>query len=84
MKKPICLTLEECKMELVTVINRYRQAGVPCFLLEPIMKDLYTQVAGLKADEVAAVKRDYAEALEREAAEAAEKTDESEVDEHGD
>jgi hypothetical protein len=48
------------------------------------MKDLYTQVAGLKADEVAAYKREYAAALEREAAEAAEKADESEVDEHGD
>lgn len=84
MKKPICLTLEECKTELATVINRYRREGVPCFLIEPIMKDLYTQVAGVKADEVAAYKREYAEALEREAAEAAEKNDESEVGEHGD
>ena len=82
-KKPICLTMEDCKRELIAVINRYRQAGVPCFLLEPIMKDLYRQVEGLKADEIATVKRDYAAQLEKEAAEA-EKNDESEVDEHGD
>lgn len=84
MNKPICLTLEDCKTELITVINRYRKAGLPCFLLEPIMKDLYTQVADLKKDEVAAYKREYAAALEREAKEAAEKSNESEVDEHGD
>lgn len=83
MKKPICLTLEDCKTDLIKVINHYRKEGVPAFLLEPIMKDLYTQVATLKTDEIAAVKRDYAAQLEKEAAEA-EKTDESEVDEHGD
>ena len=86
MKKPICLQIEDFKTELIAVINRYRAEGVPCFLLEPIMKEIYGQVANVKADEIAAVKRDYLNALEREAKEAAEaeETDESEVDEHGD
>jgi hypothetical protein len=86
MKKPICLLLEDCKAELVSVINRYQKEGVPCYLLEPITKDLHGQVAAVKADEIAAIKRNYLTDLEREAKEAAEaeKNVESEVDEHGD
>ena len=64
MKKPICLQLEDAKTELINVIDKYRSEGVPCFLLEPIIKDLYGQVAKVKGDEVRAVKLDYFKRLE--------------------
>lgn len=90
MKKPICLQLEDAKTELINVIDKYRKEGVPCFLLEPIMKDLYGQVAKVKGDEMKAVKLDYYKKLEEMARAAEEeeitqekKTDCGEVSERG-
>ena len=45
MNKPLIITLNETKMELVSVINNATQANnVPCYLLEPIMSELLAQV----------------------------------------
>lgn len=63
--KPLCLRIEDAKSEIAAVINRHRtEGGLPCFILEPILKDFYTQVANGKAAEIEAVKRDY-EATEK-------------------
>ena len=58
-EKPLCLRIEDAKSEIAAVINRHRAEGLPCFILEPILKDFYTQIASSKAAEIALVKRDY-------------------------
>lgn len=58
--KPLCLRIEDAKSEIAAVINRHRtECGLPCFILEPILKDFHTQVAHGKAAEIEAVKREY-------------------------
>lgn len=52
--------MEDAKEELTALINRLRtECGLPCFILEPIVKDLYSQIARGKASELALMKRDY-------------------------
>ena len=59
-EKPLCLRMEDAKNEIAAVINRHRvECGLPCFILEPIIKDLYSQIANGKAVELELVKRDY-------------------------
>lgn len=59
-EKPLCLRIEDAKSEIAAVINRHRtEGGLPCFILEPILKDFYTQIANGKAAEIELVKRDY-------------------------
>lgn len=58
--KPLCLRIEDAKIELAAVVNRLRaECGLPCFILEPIVKDLYSQILRGKASEIEAVKREY-------------------------
>lgn len=42
--KPIILTIEETKAELIKTINSAIEQGVPCYFLEPILTDLLVQV----------------------------------------
>ena len=59
-EKPLCLRMEDAKNEIAAVINRHRvECGLPCFILEPIIKDLYSQIANGKAAELELVRRDY-------------------------
>lgn len=59
-EKPLCLRIEEAKTEIASVINRQRgENGIPFYLLEPIVKDLYTQVVNGKNAEIEAVRKDY-------------------------
>lgn len=59
-EKPLCLRIEDAKSEIAAVINRHRtEGGLPCFILEPILKDFYTQIANGKVAEIEAVKREY-------------------------
>ena len=58
--KPLCLRIEDAQIELAAVVNRLRaECGLPYFILEPIVKDLYSQILRGKAAEIEAVKRDY-------------------------
>ena len=45
MDKPLIIRLNETKTELISVINNaVQQSGIPCYLLEPILSELLTQV----------------------------------------
>lgn len=59
-EKPLCLRMEDAKNEIAAVINRHRtEGGLPCFILEPIIRDFYTQIANGKAAEIELVKQNY-------------------------
>ena len=63
MTKPANLIIEETKENLVKVIN---ESGLPPFLLEPILKDLYNQINILKQQELEQSKKQYEDSLKRE------------------
>lgn len=44
-QKPLVVELHEAKMELTQSINNVlRQRKLPCYLIEPILAELYSQV----------------------------------------
>lgn len=63
MNKPANILVEETKEELVKVIN---ESGLPPFLVEPILKDIYNQVTVLKQKELEESKKSYEEELKKE------------------
>ena len=63
MNKPANLIVEETKEGIVKMIN---ESGLPPFLLEPILKDLYNQVTILKQQELAKSKQEYEDSLKQE------------------
>ena len=42
--RPIILTIEEVKTELIDKVNSAIDQGVPCYFLEPILTDILAQV----------------------------------------
>lgn len=69
MKKdaPLCLRIEEAKKEIASVINRQRhEKGIPFYLLELIVKDIYSQVVDGKNTEIAVISRDFENSKESE------------------
>lgn len=67
MNKPADLIVEETKEELTKIINK---SGLPPFLLEPLIKDIYNQISFLKQKELEKSKKDYQESLKKEEKEA--------------
>ena len=63
MNKPANLIIEETKENLVKVIN---ESGLPPFLLEPVLKDLYNQISILKQQELEKSKQEYKDSLNQE------------------
>ena len=63
MNKPADLIVEETKEELTKIINK---SGLPPFLLEPLIKDIYNQISFLKQQELEKSKKDYEESLKEE------------------
>lgn len=63
MTKPANLIIEETKENLVKVIN---ESGLPPFLLEPVLKDLYNQVSILKQQELEKNRQEYENSLKQE------------------
>lgn len=58
--KPLFLRMDEAKVELAEAINRQRnEKGIPFYLLEMILKDLYKQVVDGKNNEVNALRIEY-------------------------
>lgn len=67
MKKPLCLRLEDAEAEIAEVINRHlTENDLPCFLLEPILRKHYMQVADGKNAEIELVRRNYENNVESE------------------
>ena len=63
MNKPANLIMEETKENIVKIIN---ESGLPPFLVEPIIKDLYNQVSILKQQELEQSKKQYEDSLKQE------------------
>ena len=63
MNKPVNLIVEETKVNITKIIN---ESGLPPFLLEPILKDLYNQVNILKQQELEQSKKQYKDSLKKE------------------
>ena len=63
MNKPANLIVEETKENIVKTIN---ESGLPPFLVEPILKDLYNQISILKQQELEQSKKQYEDSLKQE------------------
>ena len=63
MNKPANLIVEETKENIVKTIN---ESGLPPFLLEPVLKDLYNQISILKQQELEKSKQEYENSLNQE------------------
>ena len=63
MNKPANLIVEETKENIVKTIN---ESGLPPFLVEPILKDLYNQISILKQQELEKSKQEYENSLNQE------------------
>ena len=63
MNKPANLIMEETKENIVKIIN---ESGLPPFLVEPIIKDLYNQVSILKQQELEKNRQEYENSLKQE------------------
>lgn len=49
MEKPLNLIIEEGKQNIIKAVN---DSGLPAYLLEPIIKDIYNEIANLKIKEL--------------------------------
>lgn len=63
MNKPADLIVEETKERIVKIVN---ESGLPPFLLEPILKEIYNQVNILKQQELEQSKKQYENSLKNE------------------
>ena len=63
MEKPISMKLQETKESTATII---REPGLPMWLLEPAVKDIYNQVNTVAAQEIYNDRKQYVEALQKE------------------
>lgn len=63
MNKPADLIVEETKESIVKIVNK---SGLPPFLLEPILKEIYNQVNILKQQELEQSKKQYENSLKNE------------------
>lgn len=63
MNKPLNLRVEEAKEEIVQTIN---STGLPPFLVEPIVKDIYNEIVILKQNELQRSRLEYDKGLKEE------------------
>lgn len=63
MNKPLNLRVEEAKEEIVQTIN---STGLPFFLVEPIVKDIYNEIVILKQNELQRSRSEYDKGLKEE------------------
>ena len=63
MEKPISMKLQETKESIATIIT---ESGLPMWLLEPAVKDIYNQVNTVAAQEIYNDRKQYVEDLQKE------------------
>lgn len=63
MNKPVNLILEETKQKLSQTIN---ESGLPAFMIELLLKDIYSQVNFLAQRDLEKSKKEYEASLEKE------------------
>ena len=61
--KPAILVAEETKTKLVNTINTAIQNGLPCYMLEPIIRELFTDISNAKKQELEMVQKQYNDSL---------------------
>ena len=64
--KPAILVAEETKTKLVDTINGAIQNGLPCYMLEPIIRELFTDISNAKKQELEMVQKQYNDSLAEE------------------
>ena len=64
--KPVILVAEETKTKLVGTINGAIQNGLPCYMLEPIIRELFTDISNAKKQELEMVQKQYNDSLTEE------------------
>ena len=56
-QRPLILEIEEAKTEIITAVNKaLTERGIPCYILSPIIRDVYTQVENGAKSELEAAK----------------------------
>ena len=60
MEKPITMTIEETKRDIVGIINNSK---LPTFILETIIKDIYVEVNQIATQQANLEKQKYEEAI---------------------
>ena len=63
MEKPISMRLQETKESIVTIIT---ESGLPMWMLEPAVKDIYNQVNTVAAQEMYNDRKQYVKDLQKE------------------
>lgn len=63
MEKPISMKLQETKESIATIIT---ESGLPMWLLEPAVKDIYNQINTVAAQEIYNDRKQYVEDLQKE------------------
>lgn len=67
--KPLPLRLKEAKENILASVNEaIKRQGIPCYLLEPIVAEIHSQVSKAAQTEYENAARDY-EAAQKQAAE---------------
>lgn len=67
--RPIILTIEEVKTELIDKVNSAIDQGVPCYFLESILADILAQVKNgskMELEQAKAMELEQAKAKEKE------------------
>ncbi len=58
--KPIALVVDEFTRNMMQLIQ---DSQLPCFILEPILKDFYNQLSDLRKQELQAARKEYEAAV---------------------
>jgi hypothetical protein len=58
--KPIALVVDEFTRNMMQLIQ---DSQLPCFILEPILKDFYNQLSDLRKQELQAARKEYETAI---------------------
>jgi hypothetical protein len=43
-QRPLIVEIDDAKQEIIRVVNKAIQRGLPCYLIDMILSDIYTQV----------------------------------------
>ena len=56
-QRPLILEIEEAKTEIITAVNKaLTERGIPCYILSPIIRDIFNQVEAGAKNELEAAK----------------------------
>jgi hypothetical protein len=62
MGKPLVIQIREVKANIIECINEAIRDGLPCFLLEPIIAEVHSQISGSAQAEYEQAQAEYEQA----------------------